>query len=63
MPLVSEPSPSRASSGSGVAVCGSFPFLPVLAFWSALAALFWVEVLWSEVVVEVLLWAAFDWLD
>lgn len=61
MPLVSEPIPSRASSGSGVAVWGS---LPPLAFWSEVAALFCVDRVWSDVVVEVLLWAAFDdWLD
>lgn len=49
MPLVSEPSPSRASRGSGVAVCGSF--LPL----ALLASLSTVVLVWSEVVVEVLL--------
>ena len=54
MPLVSEPSPSRASNGSGVAVWGSFS--PAFAFWSAVAVLLLLAVdVWSVLVVAVLL--------
>ncbi len=55
-PAPSEPAPSSPSRGNGEAVCGSLPFLPVLAFCSEVlvvdCVVLWVEV-WSG-----LLWPA-----